>query len=400
MATQAAKPVPSAFTTAVVVISAVFPAVSLLSALLRWYSRKDAKNGWRADDWWVVATWIISLGMSIAIWATVPDAGIDYLKAPARQNNISVTRAIWALTLIMMVALTTVKISILLFYKRVFPTPRFVVATWVGIGVVGAWGVAVIFLHTFQGDPVSFSWTGVGRKRMDPIKLSLARAGSSFALDVAVLLYPVPKIMKLHMMPERKLAVGLIFGLGGFCCIAAAVRLAIVRQTIAAAASAKPDALAARARVANTVIWCIIEPNCSIIAASLPCYGTLLKKHTPESLVRSVRSVLSLASGQGSNGSGRSNRSKGSRPYGAASGSGTGIQKPAKEITESEIELTDMSGSGSRSNEDHRKGWDKHPGGQTVAHVNALPEWHDGAVGNGNNIAVTKTYGTRADDQV
>ncbi|KAF2189363.1 hypothetical protein K469DRAFT_683757 [Zopfia rhizophila CBS 207.26] len=142
---------------------------------------------------------------------------------------------------------------------------------------------------------------------MDPVMLSLVRAGSSFALDV--LLCPIPKIMKFHMMPERGLAIGLIFALRGFWCVVAAARLAIVRQTIAAAASAKPDALAAR-----------------------------------ESLVRSVRSVLSLFSGQGSNDSGRSNRSKGSKLYGAPSGSGAGSQgKNVKEIMESEIDLNDIS---------------------------------------------------------
>lgn len=41
----------------------------------------------------------------------------------------------------------------------------------------------------------------------------------------------------------------------------------------------------------------LIEPNCSIIAACLPCYGPLFAKgRSPESLVRSVRSVFSLRS--------------------------------------------------------------------------------------------------------
>ena len=41
----------------------------------------------------------------------------------------------------------------------------------------------------------------------------------------------------------------------------------------------------------------IIEPNCSIIAACLPCYGPLLPRgRSPGSLVRSVISVFSLHS--------------------------------------------------------------------------------------------------------
>lgn len=41
----------------------------------------------------------------------------------------------------------------------------------------------------------------------------------------------------------------------------------------------------------------IVEPNCSIIAACLPCYGPLFRGgRKPESLVRSIRSLLSLRS--------------------------------------------------------------------------------------------------------
>ena len=44
-------------------------------------------------------------------------------------------------------------------------------------------------------------------------------------------------------------------------------------------------------------IFMLIEANCSIIAACLPCYGPLVAKgKSPESLVRSVRSVFSLRS--------------------------------------------------------------------------------------------------------
>jgi hypothetical protein len=40
---------------------------------------------------------------------------------------------------------------------------------------------------------------------MDPVMLSLARAGSSFALDIIILAYPIPKIAKLNITPQRKL---------------------------------------------------------------------------------------------------------------------------------------------------------------------------------------------------
>ena len=45
----------------------------------------------------------------------------------------------------------------------------------------------------------------------------------------------------------------------------------------------------------------IIEPNTSIIAACLPCYGPLFANgRSPQSLVRSVRSIFSLRSNNSS----------------------------------------------------------------------------------------------------
>lgn len=44
----------------------------------------------------------------------------------------------------MQAALATVKIAVLLFYMRIFESPRFVMAAWAGIGVVSAWGIVAV----------------------------------------------------------------------------------------------------------------------------------------------------------------------------------------------------------------------------------------------------------------
>lgn len=54
----------------------------------------------------------------------------------------------------------------------------------------------------------------------------------------------------------------------------------------------------------------VLEPNCSIIAACLPCYGPLFAGgRAPESMVRSVRSIFSLRS-RGSSGNSKKSSSK------------------------------------------------------------------------------------------
>ena len=68
----------------------------------------------------------------------------------------------------------------------------------------------------------------------------------------------------------------------------------------------------------------VIEPNCSILAASLPTYGPLLHgSRSLESIMKSMRSIFSLRSYQ-------SNRSGGSRSH---------LPKNSA-ATDSQVELT------------------------------------------------------------
>jgi hypothetical protein len=127
--------------------------------------------------------------------------------------------------------LAAVKISVLLFYKRVFPTPMFRTVVWFVIGIVSIWAVLFFLLVLLELDPVAFPLMTAGL-RMDSSAIGLGQVASSFALDVLVLCLPLPVIFRLHMKWERKLAVALIFWLGAFCAVAAIVRTVLLDQSI------------------------------------------------------------------------------------------------------------------------------------------------------------------------
>ncbi|KAK6954429.1 hypothetical protein Daesc_004396 [Daldinia eschscholtzii] len=90
------------------------------------------------------------------------------------------------------------------------------------------------------------------------------------------------------------------FGAEDFCCVVAA----IVRLVLLTKSLDEIDNNFSHIYLQNTIyIFKVIEPNASIVAACLPCYGPLIKSwRTPESIVRSVRSLVSISSG-GSRGS-------------------------------------------------------------------------------------------------
>ncbi|KAF2728065.1 hypothetical protein EJ04DRAFT_450090 [Polyplosphaeria fusca] len=288
---------PSLIHTSTVVVSVIFPALSLLSIYIRWSARRMGKQTFHSDDWWIVISWLSSLGLSILLWVTAARTGIDQMKGDPMKGISNSLLCLWLASALVQLPLGAVKISILLFYKRIFSigNEKFAVAVWITIALIGAWTWLFFLLVIFQLDPVSGAWTGVGRLRFDSAALGLGQVGTSIGLDLLVLCFPLPVIHKLQLSTKKKWAVGTIFWLGAFCVVAAIVRLVLLNESIHTVVDATGF---------NTVfvqwknfIFMILEPNCSIIAACLPTYGPLFKgAWNMESLMRSFRSVFSLQS--------------------------------------------------------------------------------------------------------
>ncbi|OTA64068.1 hypothetical protein K449DRAFT_368016 [Hypoxylon sp. EC38] len=286
--------VPALITTGLVVVSVIFPVVSLVCVIFRCKARRDLRAPLLADDWWIIASWVFSLFLSIDIWVVGSITGIDYYKIDVVEGIEDSVIALCISGVVTQVALTLVKIGLLFYYKRVFPSPKFSIAVWVGIVVTACWGITLFFLLMFQGDTVKGTFRGTARWVLDTTQLGLAQAWTSIVLDVAILCYPLPMIFRLHMKTERKIAIALIFWLGLFCCVAAAVRLVLVKQNIEKVSESA--GLQIHSEYLE-IIFVIIEPNCSIIAACLPCYGYLFSRGgRVDSLVQSARSVFSLRS--------------------------------------------------------------------------------------------------------
>ncbi|KAI0456308.1 hypothetical protein F5B21DRAFT_502501 [Xylaria acuta] len=294
---------PSLITTALVVVSVIFPLLSLGAVYLRFRARAKTKLRPQADDWWIAVTWLSSLALSIDIWVYAAQIGVDTFHTDPLTGAVYSAVCLVLASEFTQVSLTGVKISLLLFYKRIFITPKFKTAAWTAIVFVALWGIAMILIVALQGDSRTFVLTaaagGTYHWRLDPTAVGYTQVGSSLILDVVILCFPLPVISRLHMPTRRKIAVGGIFWLGIFCCIAAAVRLALVHRVLS-------DVLSSGTQVylqSLQFVFLLLEPHISITAACLPCYGPLIDGgRAPESLVRSVRSILSLASRGSSSG--------------------------------------------------------------------------------------------------
>ncbi|KAI4156813.1 MAG: hypothetical protein L6R39_001009 [Caloplaca ligustica] len=125
-------------------------------------------------------------------------------------------KLIWVDVLLCHIIYGVIKISILLFYRRIFITPWFRTTTTIFMGVVLAWMLAATLGHIFSASPIDKWWTSDPKFQLEfdyEIFLT-AMAGIDIGLDVFTLLLPIPVIRSLHVNKQKKLSLIGIFALG------------------------------------------------------------------------------------------------------------------------------------------------------------------------------------------
>ena len=110
------------------------------------------------------------------------------------------------------------KISILLLYRRIFPTQVIRRATLV-IGVACVmWAIAAICCIIFQCRPISGAWNpnDVFTDRCIDLRTYFqCTSGVHIGLDIIILCMPLRMIYKLELPADQKLMVSGIFMIGG-----------------------------------------------------------------------------------------------------------------------------------------------------------------------------------------
>ena len=104
--------------------------------------------------------------------------------------------------MVQILALATIKLSILFFYRRIFRGRAFDIASWVLIGVVGAWAVTfVIAILAACGTSIAANFQTLGALKeecVDTFDILIALAVSDVVVDLAVLYMPIPLVSSLN----------------------------------------------------------------------------------------------------------------------------------------------------------------------------------------------------------
>jgi hypothetical protein len=264
---MAIDPTFSLFTPTLLVVSGLFPLLATIVVGLRFYVKRIKRQEFYLDDWTVICSLLLCWGLSANLWVFAPKIGVTRIKLPPLEATLQTFKFFWINSIPFSLVLGLVKISILLFYQRVFSVTPFKRASWVLVVMIAMWTVAIILVSIFKTNPISGIWTDPTTTYViDDAAYAIAVASMSLGFDVIILLMPLFVIRTLHMPTRRKIAVLMVFWLGALCCVAAAARLHLLYKAIYTVTD-NPNAYA---NLTTAFVWAELEPNASVIAASLP----------------------------------------------------------------------------------------------------------------------------------
>ncbi|KAI2616873.1 hypothetical protein GGR54DRAFT_631611 [Hypoxylon sp. NC1633] len=254
------------------IICAAFATIALI---LRIYARNLQRFDMMADDWLMVVALIMVYGTcAINIIGGAHGAG-KHIWAVTMADLTTIFQLLYSYTFVYAGSVSFTKLSILLFYRRLFKRGtkwfhiRLGFAMFLSVGyALSIWGVMA-----FACIPQSHFWTqfsGTSGTCVDINTAFMVLTVANMVCDIIVLLVPIPEIMQLQMSKQKKLAVCGVMLLGSFVCVASIVRIWAFADFIKAT-----DLTWSMARV---FLWSSIEPAIGIVSACLPSLRPLYRR--------------------------------------------------------------------------------------------------------------------------
>lgn len=217
---------------------------------------------------------------------------------------------------------------------RIFTTPTFRLAAFSVMGFTTLGNLVVLFLQIFQCHPIHLVWDGWKDKEwldscLDLNTLAYAAASLVIVQDLAIIILPMPWLIKLQMNLKTKIGIMIMFSLGVFVLATSCARLSYILK-FGHTVNPTMDYV-------GPIIWSGLEVAVSIMVACLPALRLLVLHYVP-----ALGSLTTRVAGGTSKPSKRSS-GYGKLSFGTSKSTGSKLQKSSRGMTssgnESQVEL-------------------------------------------------------------
>ncbi|KAI9665115.1 MAG: hypothetical protein M1821_006563, partial [Bathelium mastoideum] len=289
----------------IIITAIVFSLLAVIAVALRIWARFKTKTSIGIDDYLIV----LALGCAVAYdaltIAEVTDGNLGGHILPGPDGKPVLDSSLvfffkysFISEQISIFALAFSKLSILCFYRRVFPVRRFKMICWTLITIVILWGISFFFASLFECYPPSEFWKSFfgqsGVKCYDYKPMFLATVVSNMVIDVCILTTPMPMIWKLQMPVRQKVALSAVFFMGAFIVAVSITRIYFFFEVVHS--KSFQQAADITHTYARPILWTQIEVSSATICACLPTLNPLFKQVHFSNMGQSLASKLSWMS--------------------------------------------------------------------------------------------------------
>lgn len=256
-------------------------AIALLFVLGRVISRVFVIGilGW--DDILIVFAWLNGLVLSI-LFCVATEYGQGYRLENVPLDLLANSFSITYITLILyQLALCFTKLSILVFYLRVFPARRERLLSWGTIIFMAVASIPILIVDILQCNPATqSSFFSPDVVCLPPMPILITSTVVHTILDGWLIIMVIPVVTSLKIPKGQKTALMCVLSLGVLVILASAARLSSILN--------QDKSSDITWVIADFDIWTVLEVSLGIICASAPAIRPLLQKVFP----RMMRSVM------------------------------------------------------------------------------------------------------------
>ncbi|TRX99024.1 hypothetical protein FHL15_000366 [Xylaria flabelliformis] len=215
------------------VVTLLLAFAATLSVSLRFWARRLMRLPWGIDDYLALIALLIQHGAEAGTIVCVELGGLgrDVRLFTIRNPNATVYfyQSIFAIEVLYALSSPIIKLSVLAFYWRIFPTRTMKVACIVLASASIAWAIVIGIVDFVQCQPLRAFWDvqlqqSPGTKCINIILFWLGNSAANCAIDLVTLILPIREVMKLHNSISRKIGICAVFLLGGVAFAASLTR--------------------------------------------------------------------------------------------------------------------------------------------------------------------------------
>ncbi|KAK5659960.1 hypothetical protein OQA88_13425 [Cercophora sp. LCS_1] len=186
----------------IVAIFTVGSIASTIAVLLRCYSRRILLRNFGYDDAAIVVAQVLTIATAVAL-------GLG--------NYVPYMKAFYSSIVVYSIALSMVKISIVLQYRRIFPIETLQRVSYWYLVFLSLWTLTLMVMLPTSCLPVEAFWDirgGRDSRCTNLLAIWYTMAGVNFLTDAILFLMPMPVIRSLQLPRLQKIMLVAIFGVG------------------------------------------------------------------------------------------------------------------------------------------------------------------------------------------